>query len=88
MGYIKDLRQVRAVENPAPRTAEHRLIVAVLQRAITDYLGDDTELAEDAKTWLFAEQFAPYEVFTLGWICEQIDLNVEITIDAIRKLAA
>ncbi len=53
---------------------EKRLLAAVLQRAITDYLGGTGEIRESARAWLMEEDChdAP---LTFGFICEASDLD-------------
>jgi len=68
-------------------TPERRLILAVLERAILDYVGNDAQEAREAREWLFGEEFrsgsGPYgdpygenfEMFSLSWVCHQLDLD-------------
>ncbi|MCB0309726.1 MAG: hypothetical protein KDD42_00745 [Bdellovibrionales bacterium] len=55
---------------------EKRLLAAVLQRAITDFLGGQGELRESARAWLLEEdcEDAP---LTFRFICEALDLDLE-----------
>ena len=53
---------------------ERRLLAAVLQRAITDYLSGEGDLKESARAWLMdgLPEDAP---LTFEFICEALDLD-------------
>ncbi|MBP9838574.1 MAG: hypothetical protein KBC84_07645 [Proteobacteria bacterium] len=75
--------------NSVPKTnggfnPERRLLAAVLQRAITDYLSGDPELHESAKEWLFSPD-DPNETFCFSYICEALDFHKEELRKAISK---
>ena len=54
---------------------EKRLLAAVLQRAVTDFVTGDGELREGARLWLFDDQ--PTDApLTFQFICEALDLEV------------
>ena len=55
---------------------EKRLLAAVLQRAITDYVSGDGELREGARTWLMEEEPSDAPL-TFRFICEALDLDYE-----------
>jgi hypothetical protein len=55
---------------------EKRLLAAVLQRAITDYVSGEGELQESARTWLFSSEDAT-ESFGFSYICEALDFHQE-----------
>ncbi len=57
-----------------PFVPEKRLLAAVLQRAITDFLSGDGELAEGAKAWLLEEESSDAPL-TFSFICEALDLD-------------
>jgi hypothetical protein len=82
-------KRMRDDEEAAPRSfwiGEHRLLSAVLQRAVNDYLGSDMRLAEQAEEWLFDGTVdPPYESFSYAWVCEELDLNLELVLEAIRE---
>lgn len=55
---------------------EKRLLAAVLQRAVTDYVTGDGDLKESARLWLFMDE--PEDApLTFIFICEALDLDVE-----------
>ncbi|MBL7661715.1 hypothetical protein JNK13_03075 [bacterium] len=55
---------------------ERRLLAAVLQRAINDYLTGDGELQENAQIWLF-ESDDDVDNFGFSYICEALDFHKE-----------
>lgn len=53
---------------------EKRLLAAVLQRAITDFLTGDGEIQLSAKEWLFSSDDTT-ETFAFTYICEALDFH-------------
>lgn len=63
---------------------ERRLLAAVLQRAITDYITGDGDLRESARQWLYdAEE--DNESFGFSYICEALDFHKEELRKAIHR---
>lgn len=62
---------------------ERRLLAAVLQRAITDYLTGDGELQDSAYEWLY-ECDESVDTFGFSYICEALDFHKEELRKAIR----
>lgn len=54
---------------------EKRLLAAVLQRAITDFISGDGELQDSAREWLF-ESDDTSESFGFAYICEALDFHM------------
>jgi hypothetical protein len=68
-------------------TPERRLLLAVLERAILDYVGNDPAELADAQEWFFNElNELPYRKFSFPWICQQLDLDVEKTLATIKRM--
>ena len=66
---------------------EKRLLAAVLQRAITDYITGDGELREGAEFWLFDDE--PTDApLTFAFVCEALDLDRDGLRTAIKAQAA
>jgi len=63
---------------------ERRLLAAVLQRAITDFLTTDGELFESARDWLFTAD-DNHESFGFSFVCEALDFHKEELRKAIEK---
>lgn len=67
---------------------ERKLLIAVLKRAILDYLGPDQIEEVDARKWIYsagADAHSPE--FSFEWVCEQLSLDLEqvrYNIDALR----
>ena len=53
---------------------ERRLLLAILERAILDYVGNDEREVEQAREWLFGLESAAHH-FSFSWVCEQLDLD-------------
>jgi hypothetical protein len=53
---------------------EKRLLAAVLQRAITDFVSGDGEVQENARQWLLEEDTSESPL-TFSFICEALDLD-------------
>lgn len=66
---------------------ERNLILAILERAILDYTGNDPEQAEDAELWLFGGEIDPEpEEFTFPWVCNELDLDLKDVTQKIRLM--
>lgn len=63
---------------------ERRLLAAILQRAITDYVSGEGELQESAAEWLYGAD-DPNEAFGFAYICETLDFHKEELRKAIRR---
>jgi hypothetical protein len=67
---------------------EKRLLAAVLQRAITDYISTDGDLKENARCWLFDEADSEEETpLTFDFVCEALDLEIDGLREAIELQA-
>ena len=62
---------------------ERRLLTAVLQRAITDYLTCDGEVQESARQWLY-ESDDTRDEFGFSYICEALDFHKDELRKAVR----
>lgn len=63
---------------------ERRLLAAVLQRAITDYVSGDGEMQDSARDWLYSGEENP-DTFGFSYICEALDFHKEELRKAIKK---
>ena len=64
------------VPSAGPYVPEKRLLAAVLQRAITDFVSGDGELQKGAKAWLFEDE--PTDApLSFAFICEALDLDID-----------
>lgn len=62
---------------------EKRLLAAVLQRAVTDFVTGEGDLKEGAKVWLFSDE--PMDVpLAFHFICEALDLDIDSLRRAIK----
>ena len=69
-------------------TPERRLLLAILERALLDYVGNDGREANEAEEWIFTDLAPkhPFSPFSFPWICEQLDLNIKKTLRKIRRM--
>ena len=58
-------------------TPERNLLMAILERAIRDYVGNCEQESNEAREWIFQMNATPYSEFSFGWICQQLDLVPE-----------
>jgi len=62
-------------------------LVAVLERSLLDYVGNDIKEAEAASEWLFEEDNdSAYDQFTFAWVCQELDLDYRKIAEKIKKL--
>ena len=63
---------------------EKRLLVAVLQRAVTDFVTGEGDLCDGAKLWLMEDDEDNDAPLSFRFICEALDMDV----DNLRKAIA
>lgn len=68
-------------------TPERRLLLAILERAILDYVGNDERELEQAEHWLFSEPHDKHsDQFSFCWVCEQLDLDPKRIAQKIKEM--
>ena len=67
-------------------TPARRLLLAVLERAILDFVGNDERELEDAQGWFFDDDDDGSDEFSFAWICDELDLDVIHIREKIRKM--
>lgn len=70
-------------------TPERRLLLAILERAILDFVGNDSAEAQTAQGWLFEEPPPPYtaaDPFSLAWVCHHLDLEQDRIVSHIKAM--
>lgn len=68
-------------------TPERRLLLAILERAILDFVGNDERELEQAEEWLFSNKNnGKVENFSFEWVCEQLDLDPKKISSKIRAM--
>lgn len=64
------------VPSAGTQVPEKRLLAAVLQRAVTDYVSGEGEVREGARFWLMDDE--PTDApLTFRFICEALDLDCD-----------
>jgi hypothetical protein len=56
---------------------EKRLLAAVLQRAVSDFVTGDGECKESAKQWLLSDETTDAPL-NFRYVCEALDLDVDL----------
>ena len=69
---------------------ERMLLLAVLERAILDLVGNDRREAKAAEDWIFEGEEEhnsdSNEPFTFVWVCSQLDLNSKEVAEIIKAM--
>jgi len=74
------------VQTPGAAIPELRLLAAVLQRAIHDFIGGEGEVRDGARAWLLEDE--PTDApLSFRFICEALDLDSESLRKAISRQA-
>ena len=68
-------------------TPERNLLMATLERAILDYVGNHKAEVQAAEDWIFADTdtYKPV-LFSFAWVCEQLDLEPRKIAQIIRDM--
>lgn len=79
-------------------TPERNLMLAVLERAILDYVGNDIKEREAAAFWLFDDsddskdenddlsEFDVGEQYTMKWVCHFLDLEHKAVLKMVKAM--
>ena len=89
--------QIFSIENnsnfDAPNftgSPERRLLLAILERAILDFVGNDKREVINAGEWLFDDNSDDssdeYPEFSFLWLCDQLDLDAQTISECIRQM--
>lgn len=68
-------------------TPERRLLLAILERAILDYVGNEEREVEAAKQWIFGD-LDEHEAteFSFPWLVKELDLDLDMVVNKIRSM--
>lgn len=68
-------------------TPERRLLAAILERAILDYVGNDEKETQQAEEWLFSDvEDTNAGEFSFPWLCRELDLDVKFIAEKIKSM--
>ena len=70
-------------------TPERNMLMALLERAILDYVGNEKKEIEQAGEWIFNDDDdneEPLEEFSFNWVCQQLDLEPNKVAETIRLM--
>ena len=67
---------------------ERNLLMAILERALLDLVGNEDKQVEDAEQWFFGEEEQPLreQEFSFPWICQQLDLDLSTISEKVRTM--
>jgi len=66
---------------------ERNLLMAVLERAILDFVGNDQKEIDSVEEWIFSEgSLEADNEFSFAWICEQLDLDAPQVSELIKNM--
>jgi hypothetical protein len=86
------LTDVDADEVFGPRnetgSPERNLLVAILTRAILDFVGNEAKEIEAAEDWIFEEpeRSGAINPYSFRWICQHLDLDYTHIADKIKAM--
>ncbi len=69
-------------------TPERRLLLAILERSILDFVGNDQVEVQEARTWIFGDtppenlqesyrEYTNLTPFSFAWVCQELDLDAK-----------
>lgn len=83
--YSPDINSFYDAPN-ATGSPERRLLLAMLERAILDYVGNDPREIQGSSDWLFGDDGDSGREFSFDWVCEQLDLDPKTIADCIHAM--
>lgn len=88
-----DVEAAEFVDAPNERgTPERNLLMAVLERAILDFVGNDQKEIDDAEEWFFdGLEGGTYDSnslneFSFPWLCQQLDLDPVYVAETVKNM--
>lgn len=89
-----DVEAAEYADTPNERgTPERNLLMAVLERAILDFVGNDQKEMDDAEEWFFSEaentedhEHNTLDEFSFPWLCQQLDLDPTYVADTVKNM--
>lgn len=67
------------------RFPERNLLVAMVERALLDYFGNQALEKAEAANWLFGDP-KPDQPFSFHWVCGQLDLDAIGVADRLKHI--
>ena len=83
-----DTTAIDSFTEPSQRgTPERNLLMAILERAILDYVGNDQKELEQATQWIFSDLDDEQATeFSFPWVCQQLDLDTANIANMIKAM--
>ncbi len=66
-------------------TPERKLLVAMIERAVFDYFGNQASDKAEAAEWLFGD-LSDDDAFSFSWVCNQLDIDSEGVLTRLRRM--
>ncbi len=82
---MNSVNKINGLANRKLQTPERNLLVAMIQRAIFDYMGNREFDRESAAEWLF-DGTGDSDLFSFEWVCAQLDLEPEVITSKVRRM--
>ena len=70
----------------ATGTPERRLLLAILERAILDFVGNDEKELAEAQDWLFDDFEGDGPAYSFPWLCQELDLHTPEILEKIKAM--
>ena len=68
-------------------TPERRLLMAILERALLDYVGNESREVQEAEEWIFSDAVDfTSKPFSFPWLCSELDLDTDDIREKIREM--
>ena len=69
-------------------TPERNLLMAILERALLDLVGNEDKQVEAAENWFFGQeqQALKEDEFSFPWICQQLDLDLSTISEKVKSM--
>lgn len=77
----------RNVEETSQELPEKRLLLAILRRALLDYLCEGSRIARSAQLWFFGDSNHRQQEFSFSWVCQQLDFDRERFLQEVRAMS-
>jgi len=66
---------------------ERRLLLAILERAILDFVGNEEKEVEASREWIFGDlRPRNFNHFSFPWLCRELDLDIDGVVSKIRAM--
>jgi hypothetical protein len=82
---MNSVNNINDLQDQKIRTPERNLLVAMIQRAIFDYMGNREFDRDSAAEWLF-DDTENSDLFSFQWVCSQLDLEPQAITSRVKQM--